>query len=77
MANKFLNWLLASKEEHQHGTNADAAEFAMTHHSIERVVYDVHRVVDRHLERIYKRESALSDFAGIIAESPALNDGDS
>ncbi len=75
MANRLWQWLSASNEANQHLENADAAAQARWEHLHDQV-NGVDRVVDHHLDRVERRETLLSDFCQMIADSAALNTED-
>lgn len=61
--NKLHQWIALQEQVDRHAENASAALDAMDTKD---------KIVNRHLFRIVRRESDLSDFISYIAESPAF-----
>ena len=68
MASKFSLWFKVTRQQSEHTATAARAEIASTG------VVGRCTVVEKHLKRISVRERLLAQFAGHIANSPALND---
>jgi hypothetical protein len=68
MASKLSLWFKVICQQSEHTANAARAENAST-----RVV-GKGTLVEKHLKRISTRERLMAQFAGHIANSPALND---
>lgn len=62
----FQNWFRAMRAQSEHEQNSMRAEIALVH-------APNGALIKKHLHRIAVREELLSQFAGHVADSPALD----